>query len=233
LGLVLGTVHETGLAIIWGLAGYLRHLVTVVAVMLALAYPVAVLWGRIGIARFAAAAAPSQLVALSTQSSVGSLPVMLESAKRLRIGEEAANVSLPLAVSIFRFSGPAVTLTVAAYAASAAGLHVGSTQLIGGAMLALLMEFTAVGLPNQVNIFAINAPVFAVFGAPLGFLPVMLAVETIPDAVATTATVSMDIAATAVVDRLQRNRGDAAERAGQAALENASKRDLRDQPKPV
>ena len=99
-----------------------------------------------------------------------------------------------------------MTLSVAAYAASAAGLHVGTTQLIGGALLALLMEFTGVGLPNQVNIFALNAPVFAAFGAPLGFLPVMLAVETIPDAVATTVSVSMDVAAAGVVDRLEKPR---------------------------
>jgi Na+/H+-dicarboxylate symporter len=203
--LVLGTVHETGLAIVWGLAGYLRHVVTVATVMLVLVYPVAWLWGRIGIARFAAAAAPSQLVALSTQSSVGSLPVMLESAKTLQISEASSSVALPLAVSIFRFSGPAITLTVAAYAASAAGLHIGTTQLVAGAMLAMLMEFTAVGLPNQVSMFALYAPVFAAFGAPLGFLPVMLAVETIPDAIGTAANVSMDIAATGVVDRLQGN----------------------------
>ena len=204
--LVIGTVHETGLAIIWGLAGYLRHVLIVMSVLLLFVYIIAAFWARISLGRFAAATAPSQLVALSTQSSVGSLPVMLASAKTLQIGENTTNVVLPLAVSIFRFSGPAMTLSVAAYAASAAGLHVGTTQLIGGALLALLMEFTGVGLPNQVNIFALNAPVFAAFGAPLGFLPVMLAVETIPDAVATTVSVSMDVAATGVVDRLEKPR---------------------------
>jgi len=204
--LVIGTVHETGLAIIWGLAGYLRHVLIVMSVLLLFVYIIAAFWARISLGRFAAATAPSQLVALSTQSSVGSLPVMLASAKTLQIGENTTNVVLPLAVSIFRFSGPAMTLSVAAYAASAAGLHVGTTQLIGGALLALLMEFTGVGLPNQVNIFALNAPVFAAFGAPLGFLPVMLAVETIPDAVATTVSVSMDVAAAGVVDRLEKPR---------------------------
>jgi proton glutamate symport protein len=205
LGLVLATVHETGLAILWALAGYLRHLLTVIAIILLIAYPVAVLWGRVGLRKFAAAAAPSQLVALSTQSSVGSLPVMLESAKKLGVSDEVAGVTLPLAVSIFRFAGPPVTLTVAAYAAAGAGNPVGIWTLIGAAALALLMEFTGVGLPNQVNIIAINAPVFAALGAPLGFLPVMLAVETIPDAVATTGSVSMDVAATTVVDRMGAN----------------------------
>jgi proton glutamate symport protein len=205
-GLVLGTAHETGLAIVWGLTGYLRHVTTVAVVMMALAYPVAVLWGRVGLARFAAAATSSQLVAVSTQSSVASLPVMLKSSERLGIADEVTNVSLPLAVSIFRFGGPSGTISVAFYAAAAAGLHPALPALIGGALLALLMEFAAVGLPNQINGFTINAPVFAAFGAPFAFLPMMLAVETIPDAVGTTANVSMDLAATAVVDRLQRRR---------------------------
>jgi Na+/H+-dicarboxylate symporter len=201
-GLVVATVHDTGLAIVWALAGYLRHVLTLVTLILLIAYPVAVLWGRIALAKFAAAVAPSQLVALSTQSSVGSLPVMLKSAKKLGVADEVAGVTLPLAVSIFRFAGPPVTLTVAAYAAAGAGVPIGIWTLISAAALAMLMEFTAVGLPNQVNIIAINAPVFAALGAPLGFLPVMLAVETIPDALATTASVSMDVAATTVVDRI-------------------------------
>jgi Na+/H+-dicarboxylate symporter len=171
--------------------------------MLLAAYPIAVFWARIRLSKFAAAVAPSQLVALSTQSSVGSLPVMLTSARMLGVRDEVAGVCLPLAVSLFRFAGPPTTITVAAYAASAAGMHFGLRELVAAALLALLMEFAAVGLPNQANIFAINAPVFAAFGAPLGFLPVMLAVETIPDAVGTTASVSMDVAATGVVGRLQ------------------------------
>lgn len=208
-GLVVGTAHETGFAIVWGLAGYLRHVVTVAVILVALSYPVAVLWGRVGLMRFAAAAAPTQLVAVSTQSSVASLPVMLKSSERLGFVDEVTNVSLPLAVSIFRFGGPSGTISVAVYAAAAAGLHPAFPALVGGALLALLMEFAAVGLPNQINGFTINAPVFAAFGAPFAFLPLMLAVETIPDAVGTTANVSMDLAATAVIDRLQRREQEA------------------------
>ena len=203
---MLGTAHETGLAIVWGLAGYLRHVTTVAVVMMALAYPVAVLVGRVGLVRFATAATSSQLVAVSTQSSVASLPVMLKSSERLGVVDEVTNVSLPLAVSIFRFGGPSGTISVAFYAAAAAGLHPALPALIAGALLALLMEFAAVGLPNQINGFTINAPVFAALGAPYAFLPIMLAVETIPDSAGTTANVSMDLAATAVIDRLTKKR---------------------------
>ncbi|MEO7654886.1 MAG: cation:dicarboxylase symporter family transporter [Sphingomicrobium sp.] len=203
LGLAMGTAHQTGVAMLWGLGGYLRHIVVVTVVMLLLAYPVAVLWGRVGLRRFAAGVAPSQLVALGTQSSVASLPVMLKSAKGLGVSDATADVTLPLAVSIFRFTGPALTLTVASYAAALAGVPPSLGLLAFCALIAMLMEFAAVGLPNQVSLFAISAPAFAALGAPLGFLPVFLSVDVIPDAIGTTGIVSMDIAATTAVDRLQ------------------------------
>jgi Na+/H+-dicarboxylate symporter len=202
-GLAMGTAHQTGLAMLWGLGGYLRHVVIVMLVMLACAYPVAVLWGGVGLRRFAEAVAPSQLVALGTQSSVASLPVMLKSAGALGVAEENANVTLPLAVSIFRFVGPPITLTYATYAAAMAGAPPSLGLLCFGAMVALLMEFAAVGLPNQVSFFAVIAPACAAMGAPLGFLPMFLSVDVIPDAIGTTGIVSMDVAAATVVNRMQ------------------------------
>lgn len=200
-GLIVATAHETGTATLWGLASYLRYVGTIAFVFVLLSYPVAVLWARLPLLKFAAAVAPSQLVALSTQSSVGSLSVMLRSVGNLGVGDDVASVSLPLAISIFRFAGPVGTLSAAAYAAAAAGQHPTLILLVLGASLAFLMEFAAVGLPNQVNLVALLSPVFAALGAPIGFIVVMLAVETIPDAIGTTANVSMDVAATSVIDR--------------------------------
>jgi len=202
LGLAMSAAHGTGVGLLWGLGGYLRHMVTVTLVMLMLAYPVAVLWGRMGLRRFAVCAAPSQFVAFGTQSSVASLPVMLKSVEALGVSGETANVTLPLAVSIFRFVGPPLTLTYAAYAAAMAGSPPSIGLLFLCAVVALLMEFAAVGLPNQVSLFAVTAPAFAAVGAPLGFLPVFLSVDVIPDAIGTTGIVSMDVAATTAVNRM-------------------------------
>jgi Na+/H+-dicarboxylate symporter len=202
LGLAMGTAHRTGVGMLWGLGGYLRHMVTVLLVMLALAYPVAVFWGRIGLGRFSARVLPSQMVALGTQSSVASLPVMLKSADALGVSKETAKVTLPLAVSVFRFVGPPLTLTYAVYAAAMAGVPPSLTLVVFCAAISMLMEFAAVGLPNQVSLFAVAAPAFAAVGAPLGFLPVFLSVDVIPDALATTGIVSMDVAATTAVNRM-------------------------------
>ena len=55
-------------------------------------------------ARFARAVAPAQAVAASTQSSLASLPAMLESAQRLRVPPRGSAMVLPLAVSLFRIT---------------------------------------------------------------------------------------------------------------------------------
>ena len=199
--LILATAHSTGTDILSAMASYLRHIVSVSLLILILSYAVAWLWGRKSIAHFARAALPSQLVAFSTRSSVASLPVMLQSAKRLDVPDHVAEVSFPLAVAVFRASGPASTFSIAFFAAAASGIDPGPALILSALAVALLMEFAAVGLPNQVNIIAISAPVFALLGAPLAVLPLMLAVDPIADSVGTTANVSMDVAASTVIAR--------------------------------
>jgi len=205
-GLILATAHSTGTAVLSAMGSYIRHVVTVSIIMILLSYLVAWLWGRRSPFQFARAVAPSQLVAMSTRSSVASLPVMLRSAKTLDVPEHVSSVALPLAVALFRFGGPASTFSIATFAASAAGIELSLMLVLTAAALSILMEFATVGLANQVNFMAVISPVFAALGAPLGVLPLMLAVDPIPDAFGTVSNVSMDVAATTAVARRRRSR---------------------------
>ncbi|WP_163071525.1 cation:dicarboxylate symporter family transporter, partial [Acinetobacter baumannii] len=81
------------------------------------AYPVAVLGGRVKLGRYIRAALPSQAVALSTQSSLATLPVMIEGSGKLGVPVAVSGVTLPLAVAIFRATGPAMNFAVAIYVA--------------------------------------------------------------------------------------------------------------------
>ena len=56
-------------------------------------------------ARFLRAMIPSLSVAISTQSSLASLPAMLAAAKDLGVPEQNRDVGLPLAVALFRALG--------------------------------------------------------------------------------------------------------------------------------
>ena len=63
-------------------------------VMAILAYPMVVAFGGISPLRFARAALPAQAVAFSTQSSLATLPAMIEAAPALRVSDETARVVL-------------------------------------------------------------------------------------------------------------------------------------------
>jgi Na+/H+-dicarboxylate symporter len=192
---------RVGLAAAGAFAHYLVLLVVVQVIVIALVYPLVPVFARIPMGRFARAAAPSQAVATSTQSSLASLPAMVESTRELGVPAPVTALVLPLAVSIFRYTSPVANLAVVLYSASIFGVHLGPFHYVVGAFVALLMSIASVGLPGQVSFFASIAPICLAMGVPVGMLPLLLAVETIPDIFRTIGNVTADVAITAVMAR--------------------------------
>ena len=106
---------------------------------------------------------------------------------------------LPLAVSVFRFTSPVANLAVVLYSASLFGVELGLMHYAIGAVIALLMSLASVGLPGQVSFFASIAPICLAMGVPVGMLPLLLAVESIPDIFRTIGNVTADVAITTVL----------------------------------
>lgn len=202
---VLALAFTVGARLGVGAAGALLHYVLVAAsaclVIAILAYPLAVIAGRVSPARFARAALPSQVVAVSTQSSLASLPAMIEGAAPLGVAREAAGVVLPLAVSLFRAASAAANMAVVVYLGHLHGVAMGPGVLAVGAAVAAVTSIAAVGLPAQVSFFAMIGPVCLATGVPIELLPLLLAVETIPDIFRTLGNVTTDLAVTAIVGR--------------------------------
>ncbi|KQZ60054.1 MULTISPECIES: cation:dicarboxylase symporter family transporter [unclassified Lysobacter] len=150
--------------------------------------------------RFAAGVLPAQTIAASTQSSLASLPAMVDSA-RMRLGYplEIASLVLPMAVSLFRITSPIQYIGVTAFVAWIYGIDLGAAQLAGCAALAVVISLGSVGLPGQVSFMATNMPVVQAASLPVEPLGLLLAVDTLPDVFATLGNVTGDIAATGVV----------------------------------
>ena len=185
-------------------AGVLLHYVAVISIACIgvglLFYPLAVIFGRISLGRFARAAAPAQVVAFSTQSSLASLPVMVErSVDMLGVPRATAGLVLPLAVAIFRITSPVANLGVAIYCAHLFGVEPSLGQLVAAMLTAMLISIGTVGLPGQVSFFASIAPICIAMGVPLEMLPLLLAVEVIPDIFRTLGNVTADMAVTRIV----------------------------------
>lgn len=188
-----------------GAFGALIHYVLTVSavgvVVALLAYPLAVFGGKVTLGRYARAALPAQAVAVSTQSSLASLPAMLEGARQIGVPVSTSGVTLPLAVAIFRCTGPAMNFAVAIYVATWFGIALTPATLAVGIVVATLTSLGSVSLPGTVSYVSAIAPVAATIGAPVAPLGLLVAVETIPDIVRTFGNVMMDLATTATLSR--------------------------------
>jgi Na+/H+-dicarboxylate symporter len=180
-------------------------LVSAVGVLVTLAaYIVAAVGGR-GVMDFARAMIGPQAVAISTQSSLASLPAMLAASRLIGVRDEVADVTLPLAVALFRATGPAMNVAVAIYVAHWMGVDVSTPALVAGIAVAAVASYGAVSLPGQISFFSSIAPIAIAMGVPVAPLAILIAVETIPDIVRTLGNVTMDVAVTGAVDRKNRS----------------------------
>ena len=93
-------------------------------------YVIAVAAGRIPLRTFAKEMIAPQAVAISTQSSLASLPAMLGAARLMGIAQRIADVTLPLAVALFRATGPAMNVAVVIYMAHWLSVDITPERLI-------------------------------------------------------------------------------------------------------
>ncbi|MET4568835.1 dicarboxylate/amino acid:cation symporter [Rhodanobacter soli] len=203
--LILSVCARSGLGMLSALGVYVLVECLLYLAVTVMMLPLAVAFGGERLRRFALALVPAQVVAISTQSSLASLPAMLESAdRRLGYPKQVAALVLPMAVSLFRLTSPVQYVTSAVFIAWAYGIDLSTAQLLAGALLAVVISLGSVGLPGQVTFIATNLPVAQAMGLPLSPLGLMLAVDTIPDALATLGNVTGDLTATSVVARQSR-----------------------------
>ncbi|MDH5833546.1 dicarboxylate/amino acid:cation symporter [Luteimonas kalidii] len=208
--LVLAVCARVGIDMLSALGYYILTQCALYIAITLLLYLVATLVAGERLGRFARALLPVQAIAASTQSSLASLPVMIESARH-RLGYPLAVTSLvlPMAVSLFRIASPPQYIVVACFVAWMYGVDLTAVQLGTAVALSVVVSMGSVGLPGQVSFMTNNMPVTQSLGLPVEPLGVLLAVDTIPDVFATVANTSADVTATAVVARRTGQTGEA------------------------
>ena len=199
--LALGVAANTGAAAIGVFAHYIACVSAMGAAVLLTAYAVGAVFGRRSLPVFVRAAFPAQAVALSTQSSLASLPAMLASCRALQVRETTADFVLPLAVAIFRATSPGMNLAVAIYVAWLSGVALTPGVLLMGMAVALATTMGSVSLPGSISFITSIGPIALAMGVPVGPLALLVAVEMLPDIMRTVGNVTMDIAVTAAIDR--------------------------------
>ena len=73
--------------------------------------------------------------------------------------------------------------------------------LAAAGLVAFAVSISSVGLPGQLSFFVSVAPICLAIGAPIELLPLLLAVEVIPDIFRTVGNVTADLAVTTILNR--------------------------------
>lgn len=197
--LALGVGLTAGVGIVGLIAQYIVIVSAVTAAIVPLAFLFAFLWGRANPGRFTNAIAPVLAVAVSSRSSLASLPLMVERSRdAMGVPERVVNLVLPLAVAVFRMTSPVANLGVVFFCAAVYGHDLSIGAIAVGGLVAIAISIGSVGLPGEISFIASVAPISMAMGVPIELLGILVAVEAVPDIFRTVGNVSADMAATVI-----------------------------------
>jgi proton glutamate symport protein len=204
--LAFALASRVGASAAGALAYYVAITVVVSLVLMGALYLVTIPAARVGLLRFARAAAPAQAVAFGSRSSLASLPALIDGAERgLGIDPAVSGFCLPLGVATFKASGPAAILVGLLFGSRLYGVSLGPVAMVEATIAAMILSFAVPGVPGGWLLVA--SPLFAALGIPIQAIGTLLAVDAIPDMFRTPVNVTADLAVAAIVG--QGTRADA------------------------
>ena len=204
--LALALAARLGVGVVGAVGFYLgAHSALLLAAALLL-YPAVAAFARVSPGRFARAALPAQVVAVSTRSSMSALPVMATAAERaLALPRTVTSFALPLAVSVFRPNQGVSWPVMALFAAKLYGVDIGAPELATLAVSSVLLSFSVPGIPSG-SLFII-APFLAGVGIPPESVGVLIALDLVPDVFKTLLNVTGHLASVTILGRAERAAG--------------------------
>jgi Na+/H+-dicarboxylate symporter len=199
--LTFAAARELGLGAAWVLVSF-ALITTVVMVLATLGLaPLAGILGRVGTANFARAAWPGQMVALTTRSSLATLPMLVQGAKiRLGLPDRVIAFGIPLAASAFKpnrlVSSPGKLLFLS-------WIYDVPIDLLGYAMFVgfvMLLATTTIGVPNQGGRIT-TLPFYVALGIPVEGVVLIGSVDMLWDYAATALNTTGYLATTSLLPR--------------------------------
>jgi proton glutamate symport protein len=170
-----------------------------------LLYPLTAILGRMSMRTFAKGVAPAQLVAVSTQSSIASLPALIEGARDyLRLPAAQTSFVLPLTVSVFKLNRTISTVAKLLFLAHVYDVPLRATTVVTFLVTVIILSFSAVGVPAGGTAFT-TLPAYVAAGLPIEGIVLLEATVTIPDIFKTLLNVTGDMSAATILSRSSRS----------------------------
>ena len=167
-----------------------------------LLYLAARLIGGRSLGAFARACAPAQAVALSSRSSLASLPALLDASETvLALPSSVRSFLLPLSVATFRPGGAIGMPLGVLFVAQLYGVHLDAHQLAMVVLTAVVTTFSAPGIPS--GSLLVMVPVLVSVGLPAEAVGLLIGVDAIPDMARTVTNVTGDMAVAVMMGRFE------------------------------
>lgn len=189
-------------------AGVVAGLIIVVCFSLLvctlLYYPLAAMFGRVKLRDFAYAVLPAQVMALSTSSSLASLPALVDGARdRLKLPDSATGFVLPLCAALFKPNRTVSSTAKLLLLAHFFGVSLNTGAVAAFILTVVVLSFSTIGLPGGASAFK-TLPAYVAAGIPVEALVIAEAVETIPDLFKTLLNVTANMSVAALLSRSAR-----------------------------
>jgi Na+/H+-dicarboxylate symporter len=187
------------LSLLGALGFYCLTVVLGLGIMVFVVYPTFMtMFTSVSVGDYFRAIAPAQLVAFSTSSSGGTLPVTMEVAeKNLGVSEEVSSFVLPLGATI-NMDGTALYQSVAAvFIAQVLGIGLALTQQLNIVLLATLASVGAAAVPSAGTVMLVV--ILESIGVPSAGIAVIWAADRPLDMLRTTNNVTGDTMVASVV----------------------------------
>jgi proton glutamate symport protein len=198
--LIAPAASRAGVTLAGAVVYYVVAISAVLLLFALLLYPVASIGGRIPLPRFLRAVLPAQAVALSSSSSLASLPALVEGGMALELPAPVTGFVLPLSVSAFKAAAPITWMVGTLFLARLYGVTLGGGALVMIALTGAALSLTIPGVPQGAQLML--APMLVTYGIPPEGIALLIAADTIPDLMGTMANVTADLAVSAVVGAL-------------------------------
>jgi Na+/H+-dicarboxylate symporter len=199
LALTAPIVARLGLSVAGQLINYIAVSVALTGIALAIiVYPLASLFGRVTIGSFARACVPAQSLAISSRSTMATLPAMMDAARSLGVAEAIVAVVTPLAATMLRVGAAVGQMIAVLFAARLFTVALTPAQMASVLVTTIVTTVASPGVPGGSII--VMTPVLVAANIPAGAIGILLGADAIPDMVRTMANVTGGIAATVIAN---------------------------------
>ena len=204
--LLCPVVAENGPAVLGSLAMVLlvAYLCYVIHMLVTYSFSVRVL-GKLSPIQFFRGMMPAMMMAFSSASSVGTLPLNLECSEKLGADRDVASFVLPLGATI-NMDGTAIYQGVCSvFIASCFGINLTFAQMLTIVLTATLASIGTAGVPGAGMVML--AMVLQSVGLPVEGIALVAGIDRIFDMGRTVVNITGDASCAIIVSRLQRRRG--------------------------